>query len=285
MSRYTERQTAFRLHTSGTSAPAFSASASTVPTGWSSSRRTPNPHARYEWQISRTRPAGESWSSWGGSTVVSRYTERQTAFRLHTSGTSAPSFSATASGVPSGWSSSHRTPNPHARYEWQISRTRPAGESWSSWGGSTVVSRYTERQTAFRLHTSGTSAPSFSATASGVPSGWSSSHRTPNPHARYEWQISRTRPADGSWSSWGSATVVSTYTARQTTYRWNNSGTTFPAAIGANAESLTIKVKRRVAMVPRRSTEFGHVIGGRPMWDNMDGTRYGWRSRLLLATN
>jgi hypothetical protein len=51
-------------------------------------------------------------------------------------------------------------------------------------------------------------------------------------------------------------------------------------------------VKRRLAMGPRRSPEFGHVLGGpwlaertRPIWDNMDGARYGWRYRLLLATN
>ena len=63
-------------------------------------------------------------------------------------------------------------------------------------------------------------------------------------------------------------------------------------AYGTDSESLTIKVKRRVAMAPRRSTEFGHVLVGpwfaeraRPIWDNMDGTRYGWRYRLLLATN
>ena len=251
ISTYTERQTAFRLHTSGTTAPSFSVRASGVPSGWSSSRQTPNPHARYEWKISRTRPTGGSWSSWGSATVVSTYTERQTAFRLHTSGTTAPSFSASASGVPSGWSSSRPTPNPHERYEWQISRTRPTGGSWSNWGSATVISTYTERQTAFRLHTSGTTAPSFSVRASGVPSGWSSSRRTPNPHERYEWQISRTRPTGGSWSNWGSATVVSTYTARQTTYQWNTSGTTFPAATsGTDSESPTIKVQRRLAIAP-----------------------------------
>ena len=266
VSTYTERQTAFRLHTSGTSAPSFSATASGRPSGWSSSRQTPNPHARYEWQISRTKPTGGSWSNWGSATVVSTYTERQTAFRLHTSGTSAPSFSATASGRPSGWSSSRPTPNPHARYEWQISRTKPTGGTWSNWGSATVVSTYTERQTAFRLHTSGTAAPSFSATASGRPSGWSSSRPTPNPHARYEWQISRTKPAGGTWSNWGSATVISTYTARQTTYRWDTSGTTFPAAtIGTDSESLTIKVQRRLAIAPgvpsAPSTAAGAGIG------------------------
>ncbi len=63
-------------------------------------------------------------------------------------------------------------------------------------------------------------------------------------------------------------------------------------AYGTKSEILTIKVKRRVAMTPRRSTEFGHVLVGswlaeraRPIWDNMDGARYGWRYRLLLATN
>ncbi len=251
VSRYTERQTAYKRNNSSTTAPAFSSTASGTPYGWSSSPPSPTSSNRYVWRISRTRPAGGSWSSWGSATVVSTYTERQTAFRLHTSGTTAPSFSASASGVPSGWSSSRPTPNPHARYEWQIRRTRPTGGSWSRWGSATVVSTYTERQTAFRLHTSGTTAPSFSASASGVPSGWSSSRRTPNPHARYEWQIRRTRPTGGSWSNWGSATVVSTYTARQTTYRRNTSGTTFPAATsGTDSESPTIKVQRRLVMTP-----------------------------------
>ena len=40
-----ETETAYRRHTSGTTAPTFTASASTVPTGWFSSRQTPNPHA------------------------------------------------------------------------------------------------------------------------------------------------------------------------------------------------------------------------------------------------
>ena len=251
VARYTERQTAYKRNNSSTTAPAFSSTASGTPYGWSSSPPSPTSSNRYVWRISRTRPAGGSWSSWGSATVVSTYTERQTAFRLHTSGTTAPSFSASASGVPSGWSSSRPTPNPHARYEWQIRRTRPTGGSWSRWGSATVVSTYTERQTAFRLHTSGTTAPSFSASASGVPSGWSSSRRTPNPHARYEWQIRRTRPTGGSWSNWGSATVVSTYTARQTTYRRNTSGTTVPAATsGTDSESPTIKVQRRLVMTP-----------------------------------
>ncbi len=250
VSRYTERQTAYKRNDSSTTAPAFSSTASGTPYGWSSSPPSPTSSNRYVWRISRTRPTGGSWSSWGSATVISTYTERQTAFRLHTSGTTAPSFSVRASGVPSGWSSSRQTPNPHARYEWKISRTRPTGGSWSSWGSATVVSTYTERQTAFRLHTSGTTAPSFSASASGVPSGWSSSRPTPNPHERYEWQISRTRPTGGSWSNWGSATVVSTYTARQTTYQWNTSGTTFPAATsGTDAES-PIKVQRRLAIAP-----------------------------------
>ncbi|MDE2741119.1 MAG: fibronectin type III domain-containing protein, partial [Gemmatimonadota bacterium] len=200
-----ETEHAYRLHTSGTTAPSFSASSSTVPTGWYSSRQTPTSTAPYEWRISRTRPAGGSWSNWGSATVVSKYTETEYAYRLHTSGTTAPSFTASASGVPSGWSSSRQTPNPHEHYEWRISRSRPAGESWSSWGDATVVSKYTERQTAFRLHTSGTTAPSFTASASGVPSGWSSSRQTPNSHEHYEWRISRSRPAGESWSSWGDA--------------------------------------------------------------------------------
>ena len=266
VSRYTERQTAYKRNNSSTTAPAFSSTASGTPYGWSSSPPSPTSSNRYVWRISRTRPAGGSWSSWGSATVISTYTERQTAFRLHTSGTTAPSFSASASGVPSGWSSSRPTPNPHERYEWQIRRTRPTGGSWSRWGSATVVSTYTERQTAFRLHTSGTTAPSFSASASGVPSGWSSSRPTPNPHERYEWQIRRTRPTGGSWSNWGSATVVSTYTARQTTYRRNTSGTTVPAATsGTDSESPTIKVQRRLVMAPGGPSSLaaasGSVIG------------------------
>ncbi|MDE2740697.1 MAG: hypothetical protein OXI58_03860, partial [Gemmatimonadota bacterium] len=62
-------------------------------------------------------------------------------------------------------------------------------------------------------------APSFSASSSGVPSGWSSSQPTPNPHERYVWRISRTRPTGGSWSNWGSATVVKTWTAAKSPYR------------------------------------------------------------------
>ena len=227
----TETESAYRLHTSGTTAPTFSASASSVPSGWSSSRQTPtSTYAPYEWQISRTRPTDGSWSSWGSATVFSTYTERQTAYRLHISGTMAPTFSASASSVPSGWSSSRQTPtSTYAPYEWQISRTRPTDGSWSSWGSATVFSTYTERQTAYRLHISGTMAPTFSASASSVPSGWSSSRQTPtSTYAPYEWQISRTRPTDGSWSSWGSATVVSTYTETQTAYRLNNLGSNPP---------------------------------------------------------
>ena len=251
VARYTERQTAYKRNDSGTTAPAFSSTASGTPYGWSSSQPSPTSSNRYVWQISRSRPAGRAWSSWGSASVVSRYTERQTAYKRNDSGTTAPAFSSTASGTPYGWSSSQPSPTSSNRYVWRISRTRPAGGSWSSWGSATVISTYTERQTAFRLHTSGTTAPSFSVRASGVPSGWSSSRRTPNPHERYEWQISRTRPTGGSWSNWGSATVVSTYTARQTTYQWNTSGTTFPAATsGTDAESPTIKVQRRLAIAP-----------------------------------
>ena len=229
VSTYTERQYAYRVGNSGSTPPSFSASASGLPTGWSSSRRTPGPSVPYEWEISRTRPTGGSWSSWGSATVVSKYTERQSAYRRNNSGSGPPSFSATASGVPTGWSSSRQTPTSSNRYEWKISRTRPAGESWSNWGSATVVSRYTERQSAYQRNDSGTTAPAFSSTASGVPSGWSSSQPSPTSSNRYVWRISRTRPAGGSWSSWGSATVVSRYTERQTAYQRNNSGTSAPA--------------------------------------------------------
>ena len=237
VSTYTERQYAYRVGNSGSTAPSFSASASGLPTGWSSSRRTPGPSVPYEWEISRTRPAGESWSSWGSATVVSTYTERQSAYRRNNSGSGPPTFSATASGVPTGWSSSRQTPTSSNRYEWKISRTRPAGESWSNWGGATVVSTYTERQYAYRVGNSGSTAPSFSASASGLPTGWSSSRQTPGPSVPYEWEISRTRPTGGSWSSWGSATVVSKYTERQSAYRRNNSGSG-PPSFSASASGV-----------------------------------------------
>ena len=224
-----ETEYAYRLHTSGTTAPTFTASTSTVPTGWYSSSQTPHTHARYEWRISRSRPAGGSWSSWGSASVVSRYTETQTAYKRNDSGTTAPAFSSTASGTPYGWSSSQPSPTSSNRYVWSITRTRPAGGSWSSWGSAEVVSKYTERQTAYQRNDSGTTAPAFSSTASGVPYGWSSSQPSPTSSNRYVWSISRTRPAGGSWSSWGSATVVSKYTERQTAYKRNDSGTTAPA--------------------------------------------------------
>ena len=186
---------AYRLHTSGTTAPSFTVSASDVPTGWSSSRQPPtSAYAPYEWQISRTRPTGGSWSDWGSATVVSTYTEYQYAYKRNNSGTTAPAFSSTASGVPYGWSSSRQPPTSSNRYEWRISRTRPTGGTWSSWSGATVVSTYTERQYAYRVGNSGSTAPSFSASSSGIPSGWSSSRRTPGPSVPYEWRITRTRP-------------------------------------------------------------------------------------------
>ena len=238
VSTYTETQTAYRLHISGTTAPTFSASASSVPTGWSSSRQTPtSAYAPYEWQISRTRPTDGSWSSWGSATVVSTYTERQTAYRLNNLGSNPPTFSASASGVPSGWSSSRQTPSSSNRYEWRISRTRPTDGSWSNWGSASVVSTYTETQTAYRLNNLGSNPPTFSASASGVPSGWSSSRQTPSSSNRYEWRISRTRPTDGSWSNWGSASVVSTYTETQTAYRLNNLGSN-PPTFSASASSV-----------------------------------------------
>ncbi|MDE2807460.1 MAG: hypothetical protein OXN90_03505, partial [Gemmatimonadota bacterium] len=181
--------------------------------GWSSSQPSPTSSNRYVWRISRTRPAGGSWSSWGGASVVSRYTETQTAYQRNDSGTTAPAFSSTSSGVPYGWSSSQPSPTSSHRYVWRISRTRPAGDSWSSWSSATVVSTYTDRQTAYRLHTSGTTAPAFTATASGRPPGWSSSQPTPDPYAPYVWRISRTRPTGGAWSNWGGATLVDTWTA------------------------------------------------------------------------
>ena len=227
-----ETQSAYRRNNSSSSAPAFTASASGIPSGWSSSRRTPTSSNRYEWRISRTRPAGSSWSNWGSATVVSTYTETQSAYRISASGSTAPSFSAGASGIPSGWSSSRQTPVSAAPYEWRIRRTRPSGGSWSNWGSATVIRTYEpppETQSAYRISASGSTAPSFSASSSGIPSGWSASRQTPVSAAPYEWRIRRTRPSGGSWSNWGSATVVSTYTARQTAYRFGNSSQQHPA--------------------------------------------------------
>jgi hypothetical protein len=224
---YTERQTVYKRNNSGTTAPAFSTTTSGVPYGWSSSQPTPTSSNRYVWRISRSRPTGGSWSSWGGATVVATYTERQTGYKRNNSGTTAPAFS-TTSGVPYGWSSSQPTPTSSNRYVWQISRSRPTGGSWSSWGGATVVATYTERQTGYKRNNSGTTAPAFSTTTSGVPYGWSSSQPTPTSSNRYVWRISRTRPTGGSWSNWGSATVVATYTERQTAYRLHTSGTIAP---------------------------------------------------------
>ena len=214
-----ETQSAYQISASGSNAPSFSATASGIPSGWSSSRQTPISTAPYEWRISRTRPAGGSWSNWGSATVVSTYPsppETQSAYQISASGSNAPSFSATASGIPSGWSSSRQTPVSAAPYEWRIRRTRPSGGSWSNWGSATVIRTYPsppETQFAYQISASGSNAPSFSATASGIPSGWSSSRQTPVSAAPYEWCIRRTRPAGGSWSNWGSATVVNTLTA------------------------------------------------------------------------
>ena len=232
---YTETQYAYQISASGSNAPSFSASASGRPTGWSSSRQTPVSAAPYEWRISRTRPTGGSWSNWGGATVVRTYEappETQYAYRLNNSSSSAPSFSASASGRPTGWSSSRQTPTSSNRYEWRISRTRPSGGSWSNWGGATVVSTYTETEYAYQISASGSNTPSFSASSSGTPTGWSSSRQTPVSAAPYEWRISRTRPTGGSWSNWGGATVVRTYEAppeTQYAYRLNNSSSSAPS--------------------------------------------------------
>ena len=162
--------------------------------------------------------------------------ETQSAYQISASGSNAPSFSASSSGIPSGWSSSRQTPVSAAPYEWRIRRSRPSGGSWSNWGSATVVRTYQappETQSAYQISASGSNAPSFSASSSGIPSGWSSSRQTPIPMAPYEWSISRTRPAGGSWSNWGSATVVSTYTGRRTAYRLGNSSQQHPAFTAA----------------------------------------------------
>ncbi len=77
----------------------------------------------------------------------------------------------------------------------------------------TVVSTSTETEYAYQISASGSNAPSFDASSSGIPTNWSSSRQTPVSAAPYEWQISRTRLAGGSWSNWGGATVVRTYEA------------------------------------------------------------------------
>ena len=109
------------------------------PPGWSSTRPSPDPYAPYVWQISRTRPTGGSWSNWGSATVVDTYTETQTAYQRNNSNSTAPTFSATASGVPSGWSSSRQTPTSSNRYEWRIRRTRADGRLVVQFG---AVSRW-----------------------------------------------------------------------------------------------------------------------------------------------
>ena len=188
-----ETEYAYQLSASGSNAPSFSTiAASGLPTNWSSSRQTPISTAPYEWRISRTRLMGGSWSSWGSPIVVSTYTETAYAYRLHTSGTTAPTFSASASGVPSGWSSSRRTPYPHERYEWRISRTRPAGGSWSHWGSATVVRTY--GQSAYRLGTWYQPSLAFTVPVSRLRPGGS---------PRYEWRISRTRLTGGSGANGG----------------------------------------------------------------------------------
>ena len=238
-----ETQSAYRISASGSTAPSFSTGASGIPSGWSSSRRTPISTAPYEWRIRRTRPSGGSWSNWGSATVIRTYEpppETQSAYRISASGSTAPSFSAGASGIPTGWSSSRQTPISTAPYEWRIRRTRPSGGSWSNWGSATVIRTYEpppETQSAYRISASGSTAPSFSAGASGIPSGWSSSRQTPISTAPYEWRIRRTRPSGGSWSNWGSATVVRTYTEGQSAYRRNNSSSP-PPTFSATASGV-----------------------------------------------
>ena len=278
-STYTETQTAYRLNNLGSNPPTFSASASGVPSGWSSSRQTPSSSNRYEWRISRTRPTDGSWSNWGSITVVSTYTETQTAYRLNNLGSNPPTFSASASGVPSGWSSSRQTPSSSNRYEWRISRTRPTDGSWSNWGSITVVSTYTETQTAYRLNNLGSNPPTFSASASGVPSGWSSSRQTPSSSNRYEWRISRTRPTDGSWSNWGSRTVVSTYTETQTAYRLNNLGSN-PPTFSASASGVPSGWSSS-RQTPSSSNRYEWRISRtRPT----DGSWSNWGSRTVVST-
>ena len=164
----------------------------------------PRAGALYQFQVRAENSADNSgWVETTGTTSgQAQPPERQTAYKRNDSGTTAPAFSSTSSGVPYGWSSSQPSPTSSNRYVWSITRTRPAGGSWSSWGSAEVVSKYTERQTAYKRNDSGTTAPAFSSTASGVPYGWSSSQPSPTSSNRYVWSITRTRPAGGSWSSW-----------------------------------------------------------------------------------
>ncbi|MDE2807770.1 MAG: fibronectin type III domain-containing protein, partial [Gemmatimonadota bacterium] len=209
-------------------APLFDAVASGTPDHWSSGAITWTDAAPRVWSIRRTRPSGGSWSEWG---TLEKYSQRPAApliffYRRAVNNPGAP-LSTTASATPSTWEAS----NPGATATlnvWQTQRSRPTGDTHYQFTTPVIVAFATgtpppETEYAYRLHTSGTTAPSFIASSSTIPSGWYSSRQTPTSTASYEWQISRTRPAGGSWSSWSGARVVSTYTARQYAYRLGTS--------------------------------------------------------------
>ena len=217
----TETEYAYRA---SQTAPLFDAVASGTPDNWSSTIITWTDAAPRVWKIRRTRPSGGSWSEWS---TLEKHSQRPAAqlvsfYRQAVNNPGAPS-STTASATPANWATS----NPGATTTlnvWQTQRSRPIGDTHYQFTTPIIFAYATglqppETESAYRRHTSGTTAPTFTASASTVPTGWFSSRQTPTSNASYEWRISRTRPAGGSWSSWGSATVVNTYTERGYAYK------------------------------------------------------------------
>ena len=201
--------------------PLFDAVASGTPDNWSSSIITWTDAAPRVWRIQRTRPSGGLWSEWG---TLEKYSERPAASATFYQGaSSAPSTPGTQTGInistPSDWQT---TPPAATASEgvWTTTANRAAGDTqWIFTVPTEETPPDTETEYAYRLHTSGMTAPTFTASANTVPSGWSSTRPSPDPYAPYVWQISRTRPTGGSWSNWGSATVVDTWTASTGSYR------------------------------------------------------------------
>ncbi|MDE2807928.1 MAG: fibronectin type III domain-containing protein, partial [Gemmatimonadota bacterium] len=146
-------------------APLFDTGASGTPDHWSFSAITWTDAAPRVWRIERTRPSGGTWSEWGG---LEKYSERPAAplvsfYRRAVNNPGAP-LSTTASATPSTWEAS----NPGATATlnvWQTQRSRPTGDTHYQFTTPVIVAFATgtpppETQTAYRLHTSGTTAPS-----------------------------------------------------------------------------------------------------------------------------
>ena len=181
--------------------------------------RRPTGHARYEWQISRSRPTGRAWSSWGSASVVSRYTERQTAYKRNDSGTTAPAFSSTASGTPYGWSSSQPSPTSSNRYVWQISRSRPrVGRGLVGVVPPLCLDTPSGRPPINATTPARRPRRSAAQPVARLMAGHRRRRVLRPAIATCGASVGRGR-AGGSWSSWGSATVISTYTERQTAFR------------------------------------------------------------------